>query len=106
MHIKRGLRLHYVENGNESLPLLVLLHGFPECWLTWRHQLKDLRTEFRVVAIDLPGYGDSDKPARKDAYKVEELTENIKQFLLEMGVTSKRFNLTYRQFFKALNKLQ
>jgi len=58
-----GIRLHVVEAG--SGPLVVLLHGFPEFWWSWRHQLSALaEAGFRVVAPDLRGYGASDKPPR------------------------------------------
>lgn len=58
-----GIRLHVVECGDG--PLVVLLHGFPEFWWSWRHQLTALAAHgYRAVAIDLRGYGDSDKPPR------------------------------------------
>jgi pimeloyl-ACP methyl ester carboxylesterase len=58
-----GIRLHTVECGRG--PLVVLLHGFPEFWWSWRHQLTGLADAgFRAVAVDLRGYGDSDKPPR------------------------------------------
>lgn len=58
-----GIRLHVAECGEG--PLVVLLHGFPEFWWTWRHQLPALADAgFRAVALDLRGYGDSDKPPR------------------------------------------
>lgn len=58
-----GIRLHTVESGQG--PLVVLLHGFPEFWWSWRHQLVELAgDDRRVVAIDLRGYGESDKPPR------------------------------------------
>lgn len=58
-----GIRQHVVECGDG--PLVVLLHGFPEFWWTWRHQLVSLAERgFRAVAVDLRGYGDSDKPPR------------------------------------------
>ncbi|MDQ5838917.1 MAG: alpha/beta fold hydrolase, partial [Acidobacteriota bacterium] len=49
------VRLHYAEAG-EGERLVVLLHGFPECWYSWRHQLKALSGRFRVVAPDMRGY--------------------------------------------------
>ena len=63
-----GARFHVAEAG--SGPLILLLHGFPEFWWSWRHQLRDLPSAgFRVVAPDLRGYGASDKPPRGyDAY--------------------------------------
>lgn len=58
-----GISLHVAEAGEG--PLVVLLHGFAECWWVWRHQLTDLADAgYRVVAVDLRGYGDSDKPPR------------------------------------------
>jgi len=58
-----GIRLHVVELG--SGPLVLLLHGFPEFWWSWRHQLIGLADAgFRAAAVDLRGYGDWDKPPR------------------------------------------
>lgn len=64
-----GIRFHVVEGngaGNDTdRPLVVLLHGFADFWWTWRHQLTALpENGFRTVAVDLRGYGDSDKPPR------------------------------------------
>lgn len=58
-----GIRLHVAELGDG--PVVVLLHGFAEFWWTWHHQLRALADAgFRAVAVDLRGYGDSDKPPR------------------------------------------
>ena len=58
-----GIRLHVAETGTG--PLVLLLHGFPEFWWAWRYQLPALATTGRrAVAVDLRGYGDSDKPPR------------------------------------------
>lgn len=58
-----GARFHVAEAGEG--PLVLLLHGFPEFWWAWRHQLPTLATAgYRAVAIDLRGYGASDKPPR------------------------------------------
>jgi pimeloyl-ACP methyl ester carboxylesterase len=58
-----GIRLHVAEAG--AGPLVILLHGFPEFWWSWRHQLPALAAAgMRAVAVDLRGYGDSDKPPR------------------------------------------
>jgi pimeloyl-ACP methyl ester carboxylesterase len=58
-----GIRQHVAECGTG--PLVVLLHGFPQFWWAWRHQLVALAERgHRVVAVDLRGYGDSDKPPR------------------------------------------
>jgi pimeloyl-ACP methyl ester carboxylesterase len=58
-----GTRFHVAESGDG--PLVLLLHGFPEFWWTWREQLSALRRAgYRAVAVDLRGYGGSDKPPR------------------------------------------
>ena len=58
-----GTRFHVASSGDG--PLVLLLHGFPEFWWTWRHQLVSLSAAgYRVVAADLRGYGGSDKPPR------------------------------------------
>ncbi|MEO6880235.1 MAG: alpha/beta hydrolase [Mycobacteriaceae bacterium] len=62
-----GIRFHVVEadGGAPGAPLVLLLHGFPEFWWSWRHQLVALaESGARVVAVDLRGYGDTDKPPR------------------------------------------
>jgi pimeloyl-ACP methyl ester carboxylesterase len=68
-------RLHLVEQG--SGPLVLLLHGFPESWYSWRRQLPALAAAgYRAVAIDVRGYGRSSKPAETDAYRMLELVED------------------------------
>jgi pimeloyl-ACP methyl ester carboxylesterase len=68
--------LHYVEAG--SGPLVVLLHGFPECWYSWRHQVPALaRAGFRVLAPDLRGYNESDRPAGVESYRLECLAADV-----------------------------
>jgi epoxide hydrolase 4 len=71
-----GVRLHYVLTGKADR-LIVLLHGFPECWYSWRHQLKALKDVFTVVAPDLRGYNLSNKPSRIEDYKINAVAEDI-----------------------------
>jgi pimeloyl-ACP methyl ester carboxylesterase len=62
-----GIRLHVAEQGQG--PLVILCHGFPECWYSWRHQLPALaKAGFRAVAPDLRGYGRSDRPDEVEKY--------------------------------------
>jgi pimeloyl-ACP methyl ester carboxylesterase len=62
-----GIRLHVAEQGKG--PLIILCHGFPECWYSWRHQLPALaKAGFRAVAPDLRGYGRSDRPEEVEKY--------------------------------------
>jgi pimeloyl-ACP methyl ester carboxylesterase len=64
-----GIRLHVVEQGDG--PLIILCHGFPECWYSWRHQLGALaKAGFRAVAPDLRGYGRSDRPEELEKYTI------------------------------------
>jgi pimeloyl-ACP methyl ester carboxylesterase len=64
-----GIRLHVAEQG--SGPLVILCHGFPECWYSWRHQLPALAAAgFHAVAPDLRGYGRSDRPEEVEKYTV------------------------------------
>ncbi len=64
-----GIRLHVAEQGEG--PLIILCHGFPECWYSWRHQLQALANAgFRAVAPDLRGYGRSDRPEEIEKYTI------------------------------------
>ena len=64
-----GIRLHVTEQGEG--PLVILCHGFPECWYSWRHQLAALaKAGFRAVAPDLRGYGRSDRPDEVEKYTI------------------------------------
>jgi epoxide hydrolase 4 len=82
-----GLRLHYVEAGTG--PLVVLLHGFPEFWYAWRHQLPALADAgFRVVAPDLRGYNTSDKPRRVRDYRPRVLAQEVADLIVALGAGS------------------
>ncbi|HEX8422925.1 MAG TPA: alpha/beta hydrolase [Pyrinomonadaceae bacterium] len=80
------VRLHYAECGRRGERLVLLLHGFPECWYSWRHQLTALGSRFHVVAPDLRGYNLSDKPARVDDYRMEKLTGDVLGLMDHFGV--------------------
>ena len=71
-----GVRLHYAERGSGGR-LVVLLHGFPECWYSWRHQLMALGDNYTVVAPDTRGYNLSDKPTRVADYKIDLLIDDV-----------------------------
>ncbi|XP_040589397.1 epoxide hydrolase 4 isoform X2 [Mesocricetus auratus] len=82
-----GLRFHYVAAGERGRPLMLLLHGFPEFWYSWRHQLREFKSEYRVVALDLRGYGESDAPVHQESYKLDCLIADIKDVLDTLGYT-------------------
>lgn len=78
------VRLHYVEAGEG--PLVVLLHGFPEFWFSWRHQLRALADAgYRAVAPDMRGYNRSDKPEGLEAYTRRELTGDVSALIDHLG---------------------
>ena len=71
-----GIQMHYVEAGEG--PLVVLCHGFPESWYSWRHQIRFLSENgFRVVAPDQRGYGQTDAPEDIDQYNILQLVGDI-----------------------------
>ena len=78
-----GVRLHYVTQG--SGPLMLLLHGFPEFWYSWRHQIPEFAKDYKVVAIDLRGYNDSDKPADSTAYSMPEFINDVQGVITGLG---------------------
>jgi pimeloyl-ACP methyl ester carboxylesterase len=80
------VRLHYAESGDGSRPLVVLLHGFPEFWYSWRHQLAALSEQFHVVAPDLRGYNLSDKPERIEDYRLSRLVDDVTGLIRHFGV--------------------
>jgi pimeloyl-ACP methyl ester carboxylesterase len=71
-----GVRLHYATAG-EGDELVLLLHGFPECWYSWRHQIPALSERYTVVAPDLRGYNLSDKPSGRGSYHLDELGDDV-----------------------------
>ncbi len=81
-----GIRMHYVERG--SGPLVILLHGFPEFWYSWRHQIEALSRRFHVVAPDQRGYNLTEKPHGVAAYKIENLTADIAALIRHLGEES------------------
>jgi pimeloyl-ACP methyl ester carboxylesterase len=69
------VKIHYVTMGKG--PLIILIHGFPDYWYTWRAQMPELAKQFQVVAIDQRGYNLSDKPEGVENYKTEKLVADV-----------------------------
>jgi pimeloyl-ACP methyl ester carboxylesterase len=79
-----GIQLHFAEQGEG--PLVVLCHGFPECWYSWRHQLGALASAgFRAVAPDMRGYGRSARPEAIDQYTLFHLVGDVVGLLDALG---------------------
>src|SRR5204863_6767394 len=78
-----GIRFHYVTAGEG--PLVLLLHGFPQFWYAWRHQIPALAQRFKVVAPDLRGYGDTDKPPRVADYRTGVLAADVAALVKALG---------------------
>lgn len=79
-----GVRLHYVEAGTG--PLVVLLHGFPEAWFAWQHQIPALvRAGYRVVAPDMRGFNLSDKPRGASSYTTDQLAGDVAALIRLIG---------------------
>ncbi|MDJ0577286.1 MAG: alpha/beta hydrolase [Xenococcaceae cyanobacterium MO_234.B1] len=81
--ISNGIRLHYVTQGEGEL--MLLLHGFPEFWYSWRYQIPEFATDYKVVALDLRGYNDSEKPEGREAYAITELVKDIEGVIKGLG---------------------
>lgn len=71
-----GVKIHFVEAGQG--PLVILIHGFPDFWYTWRDQIPALAEHFHVVAIDQRGFNKSDQPKGVENYRADKLVADIK----------------------------
>jgi len=79
-----GINLHIAEAGEG--PLVLLVHGFPESWYSWRHQLPALAAAgYHAVAPDVRGYGRSDAPAAIEAYSMKEMTADMAGLVSALG---------------------
>jgi len=76
-----NIRLHCVTQGSGDL--VVLLHGLPEFWYSWRHQIPVLARQFTVVVPDLRGFNDSDKPA--GGYEIDSLVADLRGLIESLG---------------------
>ena len=77
------VKIHYVTKGEG--PLLVMIHGFPDYWYTWREQIPALSEHFQVVAMDQRGYNLSGKPEGLARYQMEELVQDVEAVIKHFG---------------------
>ncbi|XP_005101832.1 epoxide hydrolase 4 [Aplysia californica] len=82
------IKIHYVISGPENAPLMLMVHGFPEIWFSWRNQIKEFQKDFRVVALDMRGFGDTDKPKGIQNYRIDCLVEDLRLFVDALGYKS------------------
>lgn len=78
-----GVKIHYAALG--SGPLIVMIHGFPEYWYTWRHEMEGLADQYQCVAIDQRGYNLSDKPAGDENYDAKFLVGDVIAVIKHFG---------------------
>lgn len=78
-----GVKIHYITAGKG--PLIVLIHGFPDFWYTWRAQFPELSKHHQVVAIDQRGYNLSDKPEGVENYSVDKLVGDVAAVIKHFG---------------------
>jgi pimeloyl-ACP methyl ester carboxylesterase len=77
------VKIHYASLGTG--PLVVMIHGFPDFWYSWRHQMAALSAQYQVVAIDQRGYNLSDKPKGVEQYDVALLVADVAAVIRHLG---------------------
>jgi pimeloyl-ACP methyl ester carboxylesterase len=70
-----GVKIHYAALGEGDL--VVFIHGFPDFWYSWRHQMHGLKGDYRVVALDTRGYNRSDQPEKQADYSISHLVQDV-----------------------------
>jgi pimeloyl-ACP methyl ester carboxylesterase len=81
-----GVKIHYVKTGQG--PLVVMIHGFPDYWYTWRQQINALKENFTVVAMDQRGYNLSDQPKGVAEYAMPHLVSDVAAVIKHQGASS------------------
>jgi pimeloyl-ACP methyl ester carboxylesterase len=79
-----GVRLHYVRGGNPQGEVLLLLAGFPQSWYAWHQVMAQLGDRYFIIAPDLPGQGDSDKP--QAGYDTQSLAEKVQGLMHKLAI--------------------
>jgi pimeloyl-ACP methyl ester carboxylesterase len=81
-----GVKIHYASAGKG--PLVVFIHGFPDFWYSWRHQMAGLEDQFHVVALDQRGYNRSGQPEGVENYDMALLVADVAAVIRDTGETS------------------
>lgn len=80
-----GVKIHYAALGDKYKPLVIFIHGFPDYWYTWRHQMVALSSDYYCVAIDQRGYNLSDKPKGVENYDAKFLVGDVIAVIKHLG---------------------
>jgi len=80
-----GVKIHYVSLGRTQDPLIVMIHGFPDFWYSWRAQMPALAKQFHVVAIDQRGYNLSGQPQGVENYTTDKLVADVVAVVKHFG---------------------
>jgi pimeloyl-ACP methyl ester carboxylesterase len=89
--VANGVKFHYLHRGSPTAPLLLCLHGFPEFSYSWRKVLARYGGAYHVVAVDLRGFGESEKPSGSwfgsKHYAMDTLVEDVRSLIVALGYT-------------------
>jgi pimeloyl-ACP methyl ester carboxylesterase len=80
-----GLRMHYASCGDESRPLLLFVHGFPEFWREWEAQLRHFGRDHHAVAPDTRGINETERPLELEAYRARHMVEDLRALIAHLG---------------------
>src|SRR5579863_4770979 len=83
--LPNALKMRVRRAGPDGAPLIVMLHGFPECWYSWRHQMRALSGSFECVAPEMRGYGQTDAPRGVANYIIENLVDDVAGLIATLG---------------------
>ncbi|KAE8982070.1 hypothetical protein PR003_g24146 [Phytophthora rubi] len=81
MRTAQGVTLHYVDVGPRDALPVVLVHGWPDLWFGWRHQIQALQSSYRLIVPDLRGFGQSSTPQNVEAYGAKNVTNDLAALL-------------------------
>ncbi|EXC61613.1 Epoxide hydrolase 2 [Morus notabilis] len=82
-----GINMHVASIGSTTAPAIIFLHGFPELWYSWRHQMISLSSlGYRCIAPDLRGYGETDAPPSPESYTVFHIVGDLVGLLDHLGL--------------------
>jgi epoxide hydrolase 4 len=80
-----GMRIARTGAGSADRPLMVMLHGFPECWYSWRHQMREFASAMDCAAPEMRGYGETDAPVGVSNYTIDKLVDDVAGLISALG---------------------